>query len=636
MKADPFITAKEAETFAVPDHYEYTYDDFLSEAPYEKLYSYFGNEFAMNREVLKMANNANSVKFRGFRTQWKLYLEAKDRERKQQTAIVPNQTEFDGQMIELECGNWESSDFGICRVNKFGAREMACSHPIMPVGRLVNIDTGEVKLRIAYKRPGRDKKWQTTIISKEAVADSKQLNKHMSAIGVSINQKSAPILMEYLTDIEDRNYDLIPESKSIGRLGYIEGEGFSPYVENLVFDGDAAYRSLYGYIKSGGSQTAWFETALECRKMSTTARIFLAASFASPLLSIVGALPFFVHCWGGSGTGKTVALMLAASVWGDPLKGRFVQTFNATRVGQELTAAFLNQLPMCIDELQLTKGNKGQSNFDVYQLAEGVGRTRGKKTGGVETTPTWDCCFLTTGEDPVIGNSAGGGAVNRVIEIECQPDKMVINDAPRIANGLKKNFGWAGKDFVERLYRDDGGKTIGQIRAVYQNFLAELNQNDTTEKQALAAAAILTADLCATEWIFRDDMCLDVDEIKTFLASKESVSAGGRAYSWICNWVAENENHFYTDSTVPAVNVYGKIEDNMAYINNNVLTQALNDNGFNPTATYSYLKARNLIEPGKGRGFGGSKKIGRTNTYCIFLKLPSDDENCDEIDELPL
>lgn len=618
----------------LPPKYEFTYEDFLGDKPYETLYAYFGVPTVMSREVIKMADRAKVVGFKNFKQLWKEFLDVKDLERKQQLSIVPNQTQFDEQLMELDCGNWVSSDWGIYREDKFGARESACTHPIMPVARLVNIDTGEVKLKLAYKRPGKDKKWQFLIIGKDSASDPKALNKALSAVGISVNQKTAPVLMEYLTEIEDRNYDAIPESKSIGRLGYIEGEGFSPYVANLVFDGDASFKHLYSTVAEGGLQTAWYETALECRKMSVTARIFLAASFASPLLPVVGALPFFIHAWGGTGTGKTVALMLAASVWGDPLKGKFMQTFNATRVGQEMVASFLNHLPMCIDELQLTKNGRGQSSFDVYQLAEGVGRTRGKKSGGVELTPTWDCCFLTTGEDPIIGSASGGGAVNRVIEIECFDGQNVIDDAPRIANTLKKHYGWAGRMFAEKLYESD--KQLNQVRDIYQMFVAELNENDTTEKQALAAAAILTADMCATAWIFKDDNALTVDEIKQFLASREAVSAGNRAYSWICNWVAENENHFYTSDNVPPTSVYGKIDGDIVYINNNVLSQALNENGFNATATYSYLKSRNLIETGSGRGYGVSKKIGKTNTYCIRLQLPNEGETTDFEEELPL
>ena len=57
------ITAKEAEKIMVPTQYEYTYNDFLGDGPYEKLYSYFGLPLVMSREVIKMADNAKKVGF---------------------------------------------------------------------------------------------------------------------------------------------------------------------------------------------------------------------------------------------------------------------------------------------------------------------------------------------------------------------------------------------------------------------------------------------------------------------------------------------------------------------------------------------------------------------------------------------
>lgn len=628
---DGIMTAKEAESMMIPTQYEYMYDDFLGDDPYEKLYSYFGMPLIMSREVIKMADNAKRVGFKNFKTLWGEYLKIKDQERKQQLSIVPNQTEFDDQALELNCGGWESTDWGIHRINKFGAMEYACTHPIMPVERLVNIDTGEVKLKIAYKRPGRDKKWQSIIIGKDVAADPKLLNKSLSSVGISITQKSAPILMEYLNEIEDINYDSIPESKSIGRLGYISGEGFSPYVDDLVFDGDASFRNLYNVVQPHGSETEWFKIALECRKMSVTARILLAASFASPLLSVVGSLPFFVHLWGvDSGTGKTVALMLAASVWGNPAVGSYTQTFNGTQVGQERTAAFLNHLPMCLDELQLTKNSKGQSNFDVYQLAQGVGRSRGKKQGGVEMVPTWDCCFLTTGESPLTSGSAGAGAVNRVIDIECTSGTVAVKDGHRVANTLKNHYGFAGRLFVEKLYASDTVRD--QVREIYQDIFRELCDGDSTEKQAMAAAAILTADLLATEWIFKDDANLTVEEIKSFLASKEAVSAGNRAYDWLCDWVASNVNRFYSQDMPPTGETYGVIENSTAYINRGVFNRVVQDAGFSGSAVLSYLKSNEKIEA-SGRKYTKCKRVNGVRTECVVLRLPTEES---DLDELPL
>ena len=618
--------AKEVELIKPPKEYSYTIDDFLSVEPYEELYKYIAMPFVFQTEVAKMAQNATEVGFRGFKATLKVFLDAQKEE--QRRNMVPNQTEFDGPYQELDCGEWHSTDFGIYRDNAYGNREYACSHPILPVERLVNIDTGEVKLKMAYKRPGRDKKWQTTIIGKDVISTSRTIVQ-LASQGISVTSNSASVLVDYLNDIENRNYDAIPESKSIGRLGYIEGEGFSPYVDGLVFDGDASFRNLYGAVQSHGSETEWYKIACECRTMSVTARILLAASFASPLLSVVGSLPFFVHLWGvDSGTGKTVALMLAASVWGNPAVGSYTQTFNGTQVGQERTAAFLNHLPMCLDELQLTKNSKGQSNFDVYQLAQGVGRARGKKSGGVEMVPTWSCCFLTTGESPLTSGSAGAGAVNRVIDIECTAGTVAIKEGHRVANALKRNYGWAGQLFAEKLYSSE--KIRDQVREIYQDFFRELCDGDSTEKQAMAAAAILTADALATLWIFQDDNELTVEEIKTFLASKEAVSAGNRAYDWLCDWVTSNVNRFYSQDTPPTGETYGVIENSTAYINRGVFNRVVQEAGFSGSATLSYLKSSGKIEA-SGRKYTKCKRINGVRTECVVLRLPADDTDSDDL-----
>lgn len=625
----------QAEQVTVPE-YSYAKADFLTTVPYDKLFELHDLPFLYEQAKVKLEENALAVGFRQFKKMLNQYVKMEMESRRQN--LIPNSTEFDGQFMELNCGVWEATDVGIFRDTPNGGRECACAHPIMPVRRLVNIDTNEVKLTLAFRPPGQNKRWRTTIVDKATVSTSRTITQ-LASQGISVTSNSAGALVDYLSDMENLNYDIIPEAKSIGRLGYIDGEGFSPYVDELVFDGDESFRNLYASVRSNGDEMAWYQTALECRRMSITARIMLAASFASPLLSIVGALPFFVHLWGvDSGTGKTVALMLAASVWGNPALGNLTQTFNGTQVGQERTAAFLNHLPMCLDELQLTKNSKGQTNFDVYQLAQGVGRARGRKTGGLEKTPTWDCCFLTTGESPLTSLSSGAGAVNRVIDIECTSGTVAISDGHRISSMLKQNYGFAGEKFVEKLYSDE--KVKDEIRSLYQDYFAELCAGDSTEKQAMAAAAILTADFAATAWYFKDDQALTVGEIREFLASKEAVSAGNRAYEFICGWVAKNANKFYDDASeeTPNGDVYGKIEDGFAWIISTEFDRAMQEAGYSPAATKSYLKSNNLLlARGGGKGITLRKRICKTmNPSCVVVKLPLDDEFEDDDDLLPL
>jgi len=623
-----------AELAIVPD-YNYSAADFCTLVPYEKLYELRGSPFVYEIAKEKMAENALAVGFKSFKSMLQKFNKAQlDAKRRN---LIPNQTEFDGQEIELNCGIWESMDWGIFRDLPNGGRECACAHPIMPISRLINIDTGEVKLTLAFKPPGRDKRWRTTIVDKATVSTARNITV-LSSQGISVTSNSASALVDYINDIENLNYDIIPEQKSIGRLGYIPGEGFSPYVEDLVFDGDASFRNLYQAVNSHGSLTEWLKTAMECRRQSLTARIMLAASFASPILSLVGSLPFFVHLWGvDSGTGKTVALMLAASVWGNPALGSYVQSFNGTQVGQERTAAFLNHLPVCLDEHQLTKDSRGKTDFDVYQLAQGVGRSRGKKSGGVEMTPTWSCCFLTTGESPLTSISAGAGAVNRVIDIECTAGSAVLTVGQRISGALKRNYGWAGQIFVKNLYKDE--KTQEAVRQIYQDNFRDLCSGDSTEKQAMAAAAIITADFLASRWVFHDSLddaralVLDTEDIQEFLASKEAVSAGRRAYAWLCDWVGSNVNRFFNPELPPSGDCYGIIENNTAYINRGVFNKVIQEAGYSYAATLSYLKANNLIET-RGRAFTKGKRINGVLSECVVLKLQTEWGDPDNTEDL--
>ena len=632
MEQENNMTLRDADPALLPRDYHYTAEAFLTPEPYEKVYELFSSPFLYQQARISLEQNAAVVGFKSFKSMMSKFEKAKEAERKQTKRLIPNQTEFDGQAMELSCGDWEATDWGISRPTIQGGREIACAHPIAPIQRLVNIDTGEVKVRLAYKRSGSEKKWNTTIVSKDTISTARSITA-LASMGISVTSTTAKALVDYLNEVENANYDIIPESRSIGRLGYIPGEGFAPYVEGLVFDGDASFRNLYGCVSSRGSLNAWMDVALECRKMSVTARILLAASFASPILSIVGSLPFFVHLWGvDSGTGKTVGLMLAASVWGNPALGAYTQTFNATQVGQERTAAFLNHLPLCIDELQLTRDSRGKSSFDVYQLAQGVGRARGRKNGGVEMTPTWSLCMLTTGESPITAGNAGAGAVNRVIDIECTAGEPVITNGRRISGILKGNYGFAGEIFVRRLYESEGVQD--QIREIYQDCYQELCRGDSTEKQAMAAAAILTADILATHWIFGDDgRELTAEEIQTFLASREAVSAGKRAYDWLCDWVSSNVFHFNSDDAAASGELYGLLEGDTVYIIRGVFDRVIQEAGFSTAATLSYLRANRLIETRPGRGYTKTKRIGKTVPQCVWLRLSGCTE---ETDMLPL
>jgi len=492
--------------------------------PFEWLYTYKDNLFEQKQLLGLMSEQARGVGVRNLATLFKAYTQMVGGN----TAPGYNKTDFTGQELELDCGSWEASDTGIYGVDRMGLDVVACYHPIMPVQRLINIDSGIHKVKLAFSLGRR---WNYVIEDRSTVSDSRSII-GLSKYGVMVNSETSKPLVRYLADVEQLNYDQIPEVASVGRLGWIEDYGFSPFVEHLVFDGEEEFRNRFESIKEHGSYDKWLDTCRKVRAGKTPgnviARIVLAASFASVLVKPCNCLPFFVHLWGGSETGKTVGLLLAASVWANPELGTYIQTFNATDVGKELGAAFCNSMPLIIDELQMVKDNRKDFDKMIYQLSEGVGRSRGKKSGGLQKTTTWRNCVITTGEFPIISPNSGAGAVNRTIEVDCH-DIHLFDDPKAVAVSLYENYGFAGRGFVDKLMEPG---QLERVRAMQDSFQTSIKTADTMDKQTASAALIMTADALIDEWIFKDGVRLTPGDITKFLVSKETVNQNGRALQY--------------------------------------------------------------------------------------------------------
>ena len=600
----------------------YTRDDYLTTTkPFEYLYAHKENKFEMKQLLGRMSAQAQTVGIRNLAALFKAYMETVS------GTVTPgyNKTDFTGQEMELDCGGWTASDTGIYGTDKMGFEVVACYHPIMPVQRLVNVDTREHKVMLAYRLSRR---WDTVIVDRNVISDSRSII-GLSKYGIMVNSETGKALVRYLADVEQLNYDLIPEVSSVGRLGWIEGYGFSPYEEELVFDGEETYRTRFESIQEHGSRESWLDCVRAVRSGKTTgnvvARIVLAASFASVLVGPCHCLPFFVHLWGGSETGKSLSLVLAASVWANPEIGVYIQTFNATEVGKELGAAFCNSLPLIIDELQLVKDNRKDFDRMIYQLSEGVGRARGRKQGGLQKTPTWRNCVITTGEFPIISSNSGEGAVNRTIEVDCHDTKL-FDEPKKTATSLYANYGFAGREFVEHLMEDG---VIERVQKLQEDFQRSIKTSDTMDKQTASAALILAADRLAEEWIFQDGVLLQPEDIRPYLVSKETVNQNARALQYLYDFININQGRFSIDADRQG-EVWGDLDDDYAYIIRSKFDQILADEGYNASAFLGWAKNRGYIQCAANRQPTKPKRINGRVSRCVWLKMTEFDNEIDD------
>lgn len=601
---------------------EYTKNDFLmTTTPYEWLYAHKDNRFELKQLLSRMSAMAKSVGVGNLTALFNAYVESI---KGQDTMPGGNRTDFTGQELELDCGSWDATDVGIFGTDKLGFPVTACYHPIMPVQRLVNIDSGIHKVKLAFSMGRR---WSSIIEDRSTVSDSHAII-GLSRYGIAVNSENAKYLVRYLSEVEQMNYDLIPEVSSVGRLGWIDDYGFSPYTGELVFDGEEEYRTRFESIKERGSRQKWIDCCKSVRagktKGAVIARIMLAASFASALVKPCNCLPFFVHLWGGSETGKTVGLLLAASVWADPEIGKYIQTFNATDVGKELGAAFYNSLPLILDELQLVKDNRKDFDKMIYQLSEGVGRTRGKKTGGLQKTPTWRNCILTTGEHPIISPSSGAGAVNRTLEIDCH-DLHLFDDPKGVAVALYNNYGFAGREFVECLMDD---AALEDARSLQNAIQEELKTEDNMDKQTASAALIMAADRLIEKQFFQDGILLQPSDIAPYLVNKQMVNQNARALQFIYDQVNINANRFSPDVSAGG-EIWGDQDNQYIYIIKSKFDQILQDEGYNASAFIGWAKNHGILCCGPDGRPTKVKKILGKSARCVWIRCKNGDNQED-------
>ena len=416
-----------------------------------------------------------------------------------------NVTQFTEQPIELQCGPWKATDLGVT-MQKFDSRGMpvqltACMHPILSIEILKNVDTGEERVRLAYFKYGT---WNQVTVNREVCADNTMIVKVLSKIGVEVTSENAKYLVRYISDCIGMNPAKLAPTRSINRLGWC-GNEFMPYADDIVYDGDKEYDPIFQNIRESGSFEVWKEHCGILRQ-NKVVRLAFAASFGSPLIEILRILPFVFHIWSGeSGTCKTVAIMAAMSIWGNPKMGGLVKTMNTTKVGIMRTSAFLYSIPYAGDELQTMK-DKWTTNFDqlIYQITEGIDRGRGRASGGVEETKTWHNSYLFTGEEPVTKSNSRAGSKNRVIEIEVE--EKLLGDGNYTVSVLTENYGHAGKLLVKYLQNTESKK----LQEEYKKYFDAMCKLDTTEKQAMAMACMLVADRILTDVIFKDETALNV------------------------------------------------------------------------------------------------------------------------------
>lgn len=530
---------------------------------------------------------------------------------------------LEGYKANLNTAGWDVSITGVAKTstapNGDVVNRRISAVPMLPIAIYSNVDSDTERVEIAFVYHNR---WKSIIADRAEIASNTSIVK-LADKGLPVDSSNAKFVVQYLNEVINNSMDKLPFAEARSCMGWMADDGFIPYTSEICYDGDDNCREIFKSLSEKGSLAEWCDYILPLRE-KLPMRLMLAASFASPLLDKVGENPFVLHCFGKTGIAKTVSLMVAMSVWGNPKPGGLVRTLNMTTNSLLSTAAFLNNIPFAGDELQTIKDRWKSYDQMIMCITEGI--DRGRMTyDRINPTKTWKCTFITTGEDPCVLPNSGGGVKNRVIQVEC--NKPIVDNGNAICNFLKTNYGTAAKPYIEELEKHD-------LQAEYDEIFSDIinRGTDTTAKQAGAMSLMLLADRISTELFFPSQKPLAFEDVKGFMFTDAEVDIAERAYQFICDKISENAIMFDKDSPKGC---WGKLDktNNYCLINKTVLDKILRDNMFdfdsvkNPWLEKGYVEQQN-------KKFRWVAKINDVMTSCVKIYLPTEEEEDDDY-EIP-
>lgn len=240
--------------------------------------------------------------------------------------------------------------------------------------------------------------------------DGADVRRELARLGLSIapGKASRDLLASYL-----QVWPVQARARCVERLGWhgvvyvTPAESIGQADEIVVFQNAHALEPAFAV---SGTAEEWRDSVAAMAAGNSRLVFALSVAFAGALADVVGEDSGGFHFRGGSSSGKTTALKVAASVWGSP--NAYPRLWRATANGLEGLAALHNDGLLILDELsQIDPKEAGEA---AYLLANGQGKARASRTGTARQSARWRLLFLSAGEESLTALMARAGRKTNV------------------------------------------------------------------------------------------------------------------------------------------------------------------------------------------------------------------------------
>lgn len=351
-------------------------------------------------------------------------------------------------------------------------------------------ERGENFGRLLRLQPKGASHWREWAAPMEMLAgDGAELRAVLLNLGATIPHKQRQALMDYLMNSSpDR------QAMAATRTGW-HGPGLFVMPRQVIGGGDVVFQSTAagGHEYATAGDLAGWQSEVAARCLGNPVLILaVCAALAGPLLALLDADGGGFHLLGDSSSGKSIALAVAASVWGKPRD--FLRTWNATSTGLEGVATLRNDTLLVLDEIGEAKPQ--DVGGIIYALGNGTGRQRGKVSGLPREVQKWRVMVLSSGELTMgkhmesAGMRSKAGQELRLLDVPAYRRYGAYDELHGL--GLEHNATsedgrkGAGRAFADTLKRATA-KHYGQLGPAFVAQLVARSQAETAAAEQTAA-----------------------------------------------------------------------------------------------------------------------------------------------------
>jgi hypothetical protein len=248
----------------------------------------------------------------------------------------------------------------------------------------------------------------------------------------------------------------------------------------------------------------------------------VASSFGAPLVKFTSQTGLLMSCYSlESGIGKTTALKVAQSVWGDPVRG--MQGLTDTQLSVIRKMSELQALPLYWDELKTEEDTKKFVNL-TFQLSSGKEKSRLTQNIEQRDLGTWQTMLVSASNESLIDFITGStkmttAGLYRVFEYEVTPGvggQIRPTDAQRILGKLHDNYGLVGLEYAKWL-----GQNFEAIDAEIEGFERDLADEVEAKQDERFWTALVTCILMGARYSNRLGFtAIDEVELRKFMLAQ--------------------------------------------------------------------------------------------------------------------